>query len=135
MLKFGDVIRMNEIYYIYLGSKKDDDILYFAKIISDKNLVSNLVFRKNNYKSNHVNKSKENSLRYATCFVILTTEDFKGQLGFLSKADEHKITISNGLFVKGLEIDDLKELQKEIINDPEVIPKALIDEVKKIILN
>lgn len=137
MLKFGDVVRVGTIYYIYLATKGDGVTYYLAKILSDEDTIKQLLHKKDKYKEFPHNPQKQNVITLLTCFIVLTTDDFRNYLASLApSAAGHNINISpNCQLIGKLNEEDVANLSKEILENKPVLPPQLIREVEEIFGN
>ena len=131
MLKFGDIVKFGEDYYVFLASKGTEGVYYFAKIISDQDTIKSLLSRRDNFKDRHHNPAVDNRKVMLLCFTILTTEDFNDCLAFWGKPDSNDIDILNNncLIVGQLNRGDINALKNDILSNQDVLPKALINRI------
>lgn len=132
MLKFGDVIQHDGSLYIYLAQKDDGYTYYFAKIISDKEIIRQLIIKKENYRVAQRTQQRENILQLSTCFTILTSEDFEGEVAFLGRPDGHPAEPVDCV-IGSINLTDVAEIKKEILDNPHVLPPALINAIKELL--
>jgi len=130
-LKFGDIITHNDNFYIFLAQKDDGQTYYFAKIISDKESIKKLTTAKENYRAEPRAARRESILQLLTCFVVLTSDDFNGDVAHLGNPDSHLVAPVDYV-VGAINIDDAEEIKQEILENPHVLPPALLKAIREI---
>ena len=132
MLKFGDVIKFGEFFFIYLADKGDNYTYYFAKIISDQDVIERCVIKKKSYKPKH-NIKQDTQLQIISCFTILTSDDFKDDMAFFAGADASGVDLANLEIVSSINIQDIEDLKTEILANPNVLPRPLVNAIKELV--
>lgn len=125
MLNFGSVFRYGENFYVYL--MQTEDTIYAAKILH-KELTEDLVRSRNIKSRNPKNKVSEKPMY---CFVVLSTQEFKGQAAHYGNPG-----MSPNIPIEGyseLNEADLKILKHEISIDKaaQIILRKTIKELFK----
>ena len=121
MLKFDDVIKFGEFFFIYLADKGDNYTYYFAKIISDQDVIERCVIK------------KKTQLQIISCFTILTSDDFKDDMAFFAGADASGVDLANLEIVSSINIQDIEDLKTEILANPNVLPRPLVNAIKELV--
>lgn len=133
MLKFGDIIKLNGCFFIYLAQKNDNYTYYFAKIISDPEHINLLLQKKENYKPSPRSPAKEHTLSVLTCFVQMTTDDFGGQLAFLGKSEDSGVSsVSQIKPFHKLNDQDIQATISEILDNTMVLPPPVVRAAQEI---
>ena len=133
MFKLGDVIQHEDNFYIYLAEKNDNYIFYFAKIISDPEIIRSLLKKKDALKPIAGGHQRQNANLILTSLVILTTDDFKDNLAFLGRPDGHSASLLNSPKTIGsINVDDIENIKKEILENTHVFPTSLVNAIKSI---
>jgi len=124
--QFGSVFENKDNLYVYFGWTPQGDRLFAGKILDNEQ--SKLLQKMSDKYETKINHPMQGSI--TLCFVVLTTNDFKGQATYFNRVGdnidvESKINFLN----KSLNEPDIKQLKKIILED-NAIPKSLKDIVK-----
>ncbi|OGF20568.1 hypothetical protein A2316_00450 [Candidatus Falkowbacteria bacterium RIFOXYB2_FULL_38_15] len=131
MIKFGDIYRFRDQVYIHLTVKDDGVTYYAAKIISEPDLVNKFIKRRESlFVLKNSSPGKVAQYKLVTCFIKLTTDDFKDCLAHLARPDSHGITELEPL--GELNESDIKSLKREILDNPDVLPPPVIRYVQEL---
>jgi len=132
MIKFGDIFRFKDQgIYIYLTIKDDGVTYYAAKIVADPNLINELLKKRESiFAFKNTSPEKVAQYKFTTCFITLTTENFKNCLAYLAGPDRWGITELEPL--GELNESDIKSLKREILDNPDVLPPPVIRYVQEL---
>ncbi|MBI5222774.1 MAG: hypothetical protein HY980_04765 [Candidatus Magasanikbacteria bacterium] len=132
MIKFGDIYRFRDQgVYIHLAVKDDGVTYYAAKIISDPDLINSLLKRRESiFALRSASPGKNAQYKFVTCFITLTTDDFKDCLAHLANSDRQGITEFEKL--GELNEEDVNNLKKEILVSSDVLPPPVIKYVQEL---
>jgi len=128
IVTFGNVFTYEEKDYVFLA--KIDDIIYAAEILNcEKSVQYKKIVDRSIKNSTQSYKLRQNALY---CFVELKTKEFDKRVAFYGKPEHNYVPDFLENVVCSLESDDLKNLQKELLNDDVAVPKALKEQIKDI---
>lgn len=126
-LTFGDIFEYSGKEYIFLAGTLE--IVYVARIlpIEDSKKLDNLC-------NSEIRKNKTNTSNFLLCYIILTTDELKDRAAFFAKPElDNYMSIFKKLSIT-LNIDDLKDLKKEIL-DTRATPIGLKEIIQKTEIN
>ncbi len=126
MIKFGDIFRYKERYYIYLAS--NGETIFTARILN-KEQSKELIKMRDSLHANAARKQGGYD-RPIFLFVQLSSRDFESQVAHLVKTDNNDRCED---CIGQINEKDSKEILKEIQGDKN-IPKILKDLTREIIL-
>lgn len=132
MRKFGDIILHNQNYYIYLGEKNDNYTYYFGKIIQDRELVRELLTKRDTSRPDPISPTVRNALTIITNFVILTTDDFNEDAAMLARPDSHSVQLETSNLIGSINPSDSEKIKKHIIENNTAFPPPLIRFIKEL---
>lgn len=130
--KIGDIYRFRDQgVYIHLAVKDDGVTYYAAKIISDQDLINELLKKRESiFSLRSTSYEKIAQYKFITCFITLTTDDFKDCLAHLAGSDRHGVTELDKL--GELNEGDIRSLKQEILDNPDVLPPPVIKYVQEL---
>jgi len=123
---FGDIFSYQEDNYIFLASTSEQ--LFAAKILN-KELTQKI---ESAYERALKSGSPARERALVFCYVILKTEDFRGQIASLAKTENTNFDILSNKSSYSLCIEDLQALKKEVLESHGVPIKLqeLINSIK-----
>ena len=125
---FGNIFNYNEKDYVFLA--KTEDIIYTAEIFDkEKSLLYKKAVDKASKDSRQSYKLSQHLLY---CFVELRTEEFKERVAYYGRPAQGDIPNFFENPICTLNIADLKELHKELLEDELAVPELLKEKIKGI---